>query len=213
MDDSIKIIYEELCDSSSNKVKETLEILSKVCETQVKNKSRDFSIASIGRLSDDMGGIKAQGIRNKDKNKNNEKYRTLIQAYVTKYETSVTNIEKIRDPLHLAKSIEDPILRIMVLDLVSENIKLKNELNLQKRATTISLDLRTEQHQSSTPLLDNILNKQERDALSAFIQPASLTGLGLKIGTLGRLVNSSGKPVTQSFFIEAIEKLNLVIEE
>jgi hypothetical protein len=206
MSKNIDIIFDELCEQAkSNRVKNNLKLLKQACDIQLKNKSSDFSIATIGRISGGLGGVKTQSIRNNT----GEAYRYLIAAYSAA--NPIKNIDKKHlDPMSWVGRIESPELRYKVFDLVANEKKLRNELNQLKAVTEIQIDLRKDQ-QKTDMRLENKLSNIELKALSNFISDSKLAENGFKIGSNGRLVNTSGKPITKPGFVDAIQKL-LTIE-
>jgi hypothetical protein len=211
MTDAIEIIYQDLIEQSSDLIKAKLTILKEACESQVRGKSTDFSIATIGLISQDLGGVKTQTIRNK--NKNSKSYKALIGAYKARYSKPVPKNIKNDEPIRLANCIEDTLTRLMVLDLIATNKKLQNELNLQKSNIMIELDHRKNSHQEDSVAIENKLNKQELNALTSFISDHKLKNLGWKLGNNGRIVDAENRPVTKPFFIDAVNKLSLVEED
>ncbi|WP_377111938.1 gamma-mobile-trio protein GmtX [Pseudoalteromonas sp. M58] len=202
MSKNVEVIFNELLNrAKSKRVKNNLEILKLACDSQIKNKSNDFSIATIGRISDSLGGIKAQSIRNKT----GRLYQQLIIAYNAENPTDVID-KKLTEPMSWVGRIEDPELRYKILDLIASEKKLKNELNQLKAITEIEVDLRSERGKSPMRI-ENSLSDVELKALSDFISDNKLADNGFKIGSNGRLVNSMGKPITKPGFIDAIQKL------
>ena len=71
----------ELCkklkQNSTSKTVKSITIIHNVCTEQAERGSNDFSIATIGRLSEAAHGPKTQAIRNKT----GDKYRALIESW------------------------------------------------------------------------------------------------------------------------------------
>lgn len=206
MSKNADIIFEELLgNTQSNRVKNNLEILKRVCDSQLEIKSNDFSVATIGRISGSLGGVKTQSIRNET----GKVYRELIAAYSSENPVKKIN-KKYTEPMSWVGKIEDPELRYKILDLVSNEKKLRNELNQLKAVTEVHVDMRSKQD-TSYMRIENKLSDLELKALSDFISDSRLTDNGWAIGSNGRLVDSNGKPVTKPGFVDAIQKL-LTIE-
>lgn len=211
MNNAIEVIYQDLIEGASDSIKSKLAILKEACESQVRGNSTDFSIATIGLISKEMGGISIQTIRNKSSN--DKKYKGLIGAYKARYSKPVPKQIKNSEPIHLANCIEDTRTRLMVLELIATNKKLQNELNLQKSTKVIELDHRKTPYNEEPIPIKNKLNKQEVNALTSFISDNHLNDLGWEIGKNGRIVDAKNRPVTKPFFIDAINKLSLVEED
>ena len=111
------------------------------------------------------------------------------------------------------KQLEDASIRNLALDLMEENRALKNEVNILKGAKTIDIDLRSDKSQSSTPLIDNVLDNKERGALSHFISPNNLAEYGWNINANGAVCDMNGRKLTRPGFVQAIEKLYIVVEK
>lgn len=204
--EKLEQFYKELCEEISDTVKSNLSIIKKACDNQKLAKSSDFSIATIGKLSANMGGVKTQSIRNK--NKNADLYKKLISAYQDYCGSNVVKKAKEQSGDYRVESIEDAETRIFVRDLLIANRKLQSELNILKNTNLIELDMRKSSHKSdASPALENVLSTHEIKALTHFMSENHLKDLGWKIGEMGRLLDSNGKPVTKPFFAEAIEKL------
>lgn len=207
MTDVIEEIYQGLIEGASDSVKAKLKILKKACESQVTGKSTDFSFGVIGKISKEMGGPAESTIKNKSKL--SPMYQSLVMVYRARYSKPVPKKARNSEPLRLANCIEDTVTRLMVLDLISTNRKLQNELNLQKSKGLIELDHRKNAPQEDFVALENKLTSGEVNALTSFISENKLKDLGWKLGEHGRIVDVKGKPVTKPFFIDAINKLSL----
>lgn len=206
--DTIQTIYECLFEQAGSRTKRSLEIIKEACESQVRRKVSDFSIATIGRISDEMGGVKAQAIRNKT----GKHFRQLISAYETAYTQDIPKQTK-ADTSTWYNQIEDAPVRYQVLDLLAENKKLKNELNILKSVTTIEVDMRNQpREEQASHYLENKLTEVELRALTDFISEKRLADFGWSIGKNGRLLDAKGRPTTKVAFVDAIEKLATIID-
>jgi hypothetical protein len=199
----IEEIYNELYKKATTRTKSSLKLLKSACDSQVSRKAKDFTYATIGLITSELGGIKTQAIRNKT----GKHFRNLIDAYSAVYSREKPkNLSD--DPLSWLNQIEDAAIRYQVLDLFAENKRLRNELNLLKANTVIDIDMRV----SSSPnpdsiMLENKLDDIELKALTHFISETNLKNFGWKLGTNGRLIDARGKSLTKVGFIDAIEKL------
>jgi hypothetical protein len=204
---TIDTIYNDLYEQATTRTKKSLETLKEACDSQVSRKATDFTVATIGRISEEMGGVKEQAIRNKT----GEHFRTLIEAYSTVHSVKMPKALS-KDPLTWVNTIEDPRQRYEVLNMYAENKRLQNELNLLKASTVIDVDMRVSSAPQSDGIrLENKLNDVELRALTHFISESNLKHFDMKLGTNGRLLNSGGKAITKVGFIDAIEKLAIII--
>jgi hypothetical protein len=206
-------VYDELCKDASRTVRSSLEKIKNACESQVNGNSKDFSYAVIGRISEANEGVTALTIGKSTKN--GTAYRKLIDVYATVHSRPVGKKEPKGEAALLSriKRMEDATARNLAFDLMQENRALKNELNILKGAKTIDIDLRTNKSQSSTPLLDNVLDKRERESLNHFISQNNLKEYGWTISDSGAISDMNGRKLTRPGFVQAIEKLNIVVEE
>jgi hypothetical protein len=205
-------IYDELCKDASRTVRLSLEKIKNACEFQVNGNSKDFSYAVIGRISEANGGVTALTIGKTTKN--GTAYRKLIDVYATLYSLPERKQEPKGEAALLSriKRMEDATARNLALDLMQKNRSLENELNILKGAKTIDIDLRSNKSQSSAPLLDNVLDKRERESLNHFISQNNLKEYGWTISEIGAICDKNGRKLTRPGFVQAIEKLNIVVE-
>jgi hypothetical protein len=205
---TIETIYNELYEQATTRTKQSLEILKAACESQVNIKATDFTVATIGLLSDELGGIKAKAMRNKE----GKHFKQLVEAYSAIYSPKVTKPTK-KDPLDWISDIEDAGTRIKVYDLYAENKQLRNERNLLSAVKVVEVDMRLSSgSQSDQVRLENKLDHDELQALSHFISDRNLKSWAWTKGPNGELVDQTGRNATQKGFVDAIEKL-LLIEE
>jgi hypothetical protein len=205
---TIETIYNELYEQATTRTKKSLKILKAACDGQVKIKATDFTPATIGLLSEELGGIKAHAMRNKE----GEHYKKLVKAYSDFYSSKVIKSIK-KDPLDWISDIEDTGTRIKVYDLYAENKQLRNERNLLSAVKVVEVDMRLSSgSQSDQVKLENKLDHDELKALSHFISDRNLKNWAWTKGPNGELVDQTGRNATEKGFVDAIEKL-LLIEE
>ena len=197
-------VYEKLKDSAVNdRTRKTLDAIHKVCNEQFDRGSKDFSIATISRLGEDIGIPKAQSIRNST----GETYRALINAWQNANPVQ-TNKPKVSRQKEWIDRISDPTIRFLVQDLAATNRKLVSELQLVKSVTTLEIDMRKEttpsltENQSPPKLLDS-----EREALANAISPEFIESQGWEANSRGRVVDINGKTLFKNGFVTAIKKL------
>lgn len=205
---TIETIYNELYEQATTRSKKSLKIIKAACDSQVNIKATDFTIATIGLLSEELGGIKAKAMRNKE----GKHFKQLVSAYSDRYSTKVTKPPK-KDPLDWISDIEDAGTRIKVYDLYAENKRVRNERDLLKAVKVVDVDMRlSSESQSEQLMLGNKLDHDELQALSHFISEQNLKNWAWTKGKSGELLDASGRKATKPGFIDAIEKL-LIIKE
>lgn len=116
-------ILAKLKNDSNQRTKNTLDAIYSVCIQQLKNGGTDFSYTTISRIGESLNLPKPQSIRNKS----GEKYKILIDHF--KDQSAKKKSMKKPNEYGWIKKIEDPTSRILVNQLISENKKLKSQIN------------------------------------------------------------------------------------
>src|SRR5208282_2579894 len=126
---------------ATHRTQQSLDIIQTLCSEQHQRGSRDFSVATIGRLSTERGGPATQTIRNK----HGEHYRTLLAAWAA-FADGLTRKPPARGESNTADDvlamIEDASVRAIVGVIMAENRKLKGENTLLKSKADIIVDRR-----------------------------------------------------------------------
>lgn len=196
---------------SNTRKQRSLEIIDGICKEQLERGSRDFSIATIGRLSSEQGGPSPQTIRNKG----GEDFRALISTWAVDAKGAMKKPPKIHDSgiSSILGKIEDPAVRSVVGSILATNSKLQREVNLLKQQTEIVIDRRTIPC-SSTPQIDESLSSSssrltasETTALSHAISSELMEQEGWTIEKSGRIVNNIGRTIFKAGFATAIRKM------
>ena len=204
-------LYNQLCESASTRKKKTLALVHEVCKTQSESKVKDFSIATIAARLSDKGGLSEQALRNK----NAESYRLLISAWAEYSNTTMKKPTKqtpntINDSI--LSQISDPTVKALVGMIIAENRKLKNENNLLKSQTCITIDMRNQQINASNnddvvvvSALDE-LTEMEIEALKDAISDKLFKERGWTADEQGR-VKEKGYQVYKVGYVTAIKKI------
>ena len=103
----------ELLKTKSNARKQrSLDIISGICKEQLERGSRDFSIATIGRLSSEQGGPSPQTIRNKG----GDDFRALIATWAEHSKGAMKKPPRIQESgiSSILEKINDPAVRSIV---------------------------------------------------------------------------------------------------
>lgn len=197
--------YEKLIIDANPRVQNSLATIKKVCDMQSSRETPDFSIAHIGRLSLEQGGPKEQTIRNKTSSA--QFYRTLIKTYADLFRGKSETLVKAKPTSIEAKidSLEDVQLRWALFDLVSENKKLKNQLQTCEAALKVPTSYTSNNEAlSNTPQLS--LDNDDIKALAHFTSPENLKHHGWSISEYGQVIASNGKAISKVGFKDAIDK-------
>lgn len=204
----------QLMETASKRRRASLEIIHAVCRERHQSGAKDFSIATIARLSEAKGGPTGSTIRNKT----GEAYQGLIKCWASHTGGSPRKLPKLsEDPImELVASIEKPEVRAILSSIVAENRKLKREVNLLKHqvSQTAVLDLRELPKGGAAPsfsgeLLPSAkqLTDSEVAALREAISPEKLADEGWSIDANGFLLNSDGRRIYGIGYVSAIKKL------
>jgi hypothetical protein len=192
-----------------------LDIVHTVCRELHGLGSRDFSLATVGRMSEERNGMS----RNALYNKTSEDFRTLIGAWGSfAGETTKKQAASLK-PLaedDLLRRIEDPALRALLGGIVAERNRLRGEINLLRANANVVIDRRTlpghvrvmpeGQVMQVLPALAHFTDS-ETAALRKAISPDFLRQEGWHEGSAGQIVNAKGRTLFDVGFAIAIRKL------
>ncbi|ELU01795.1 hypothetical protein CAPTEDRAFT_216709, partial [Capitella teleta] len=137
-------VLQSLKESTGKRTSKSLDILSSVLEKQSEKEIKDFSIVTIGKLSEQAGGPSTQTIRNKT----GLHYQTLISAWADW--NNKTMKKPVKKQLHTAesgdmeilKNITEPVLRALVGTILAERNKYRSQLNTLKQHANVTIDTR-----------------------------------------------------------------------
>lgn len=204
-------LYNQLCENASTRKKKTLALVHEVCKKQSEAEVKDFSLGTIAALMSDKGGLSEQALRNK----NAEPYRLLINNWAEYSNTTTKKPKKqttttIND--EILSQISEPTVKALVGMIMAENRKLKNENNLLKNQTCITVDMR---NQKSNSLANNDvvvvsaiddLTETEIEALKGAVSDKFFKERGWTTDEQGR-VKEKGYPVYKAGYVTAIKKI------
>jgi len=207
-----KIVLDELLARKSRPERtRNLTLLNKICEAQAAG-ARDFSLASIGKLFEAAGGLKARALYNKA----SVDYQALIEAWRSESPRSaqppVEPEEKLDDAI--AARIADPALRSFFLHITADRQRIRKELDLLKSVSFFTIDRRPKttgsestQAAYSPPQAGELnLTPSERRALVAASSPEFLQREGWVAGQNGEILKN-GRMVFDIGFLRAIQKV------
>lgn len=212
-------LLEDLKTNKSQRTKNSLDKLSILLESRFKEGFKDYSIASIGRASEEAGNIGTVSIRNKS----GEHYRLLIDAWATKANTTMkkppvphSRKNDIPSDMDLLKRIGDPALRAVFGQIIAEKNKLKAENRILKQNTEVIVDMRpnqvvhTEQVKQGVqvlPSLSGLLLNAEIEALEKAIDEDDIVKKGWTVSNHGAIKDEYGRPLFNVGFVPAIKKV------
>lgn len=188
-----------------------LNLIHQICKVQQET-SRDFSIATVGKLCEAAGGLKARALYNAA----SSDYRALIDAWrensaapkSKSHETHSTDLSVFERNL---LRVEDPALRSLLQRVYVDRNKLRAELNMLKSMTVLQIDLRPlvrpANNSGEMQVLTGVdLTESERLALLQALSAEFLDGEGWREGPYGEILNASGRKVFEIGFTRALRK-------
>ena len=190
----------------------SLDLLHTLCQEQHQKGSRDFSVATMGRLSSERGGPSAQPIRNKT----GVHYRALLAAWAAHVD-GLTRKPPARAEPGVAEDvlgmIPDAAVRAVVGVILAENRKLLGEVALLKHQAQVVVDrrpvvkeLRPTSAVQVLPLLSALL-PVEIEALHQAVSKERLQLLGWEVDERNGRVTKEGRPVFPVGFMTALRKV------
>ncbi|ABZ75087.1 conserved hypothetical protein [Shewanella halifaxensis HAW-EB4] len=203
----------ELCEAlkqiSTPKTASSIELIHQICTEQSERGSCDFTIATIGRLSEAVNGPKTQAIRNKT----GEKYRALIQSWAEYKKPLKVITSKVKEQNAWVDDIDDARIKWLVMDLIAQNSKLTGQLQLAKELSNINIDLRpvannnAMESSSHLSLTKSNLLPTEVEAISYSIDPDRFEKNGWIADKRGRVKDRNGNTIFKAGYVDAIEKI------
>lgn len=208
---------EQLVRDATERKRRNVLLIHEICRDEYKHGSKDFSIATIGRISGNRGGPKSQSIRNK----NGKIYCSLIKAWSLKVNGNCHKVHRTNEEADKAitTQIGDPVLRA-IFELKNKEIKtLKGKLHtaqkLLNRDKPVIIDLRnnSSMHKQNTllSLIDKPstidLNEAEIDALKHALSEELLREMDWESDEIGRVKTRNGYVIFKPGFITAIRKI------
>lgn len=211
---SPEAVLSALQQDASTRTRHSLTLIHAICSEQHASGSKDFSVATIGKLSSGRGGPASQAIRNPS----GEHYRALLSAWAS-YAEGATR----KPPARMEPGVADDVLdmipdaavRALVGSFLAENRKLKAENTILKTQANVVIDRRPASvlsaSQSSTgvqvitPL--STLMPLEVDALRHAISDELLKNMGWAVDTRTGRVSKGGHAIFRAGFVTAIKKV------
>jgi len=209
MTDEPSELCEKLKQNTSSRTAKSLDIIHQICTEQAERGSTDFSIATIGLLSEAALGPKTQTIRNKT----GEKYRALIQSWAEFKKPLKVISGKVREKDSWVNDIAEPRIKWLVMDLLAQNSKLKGQLQLAKEQANVHIDLRPVAKNGNSAGSDPLklfnaeLLSSEREALERAISLEGQRKHGWSTDERGRVRDKDGNEIFQVGFISAVRKI------
>ena len=204
-----QIVFEELCGQATVRTKKALQLLHQVLEKQIQSESRDFSIATVGRLSSEQGGPSTQTIRNRT----GKHFQQLIDVWAAYAGTTRKKPLSVRqkqllnsNDQHILDSIADPVIRTVVGSLIAERNKYRDQLNVLKANTDILID-RTKKTQLKDDEQGIHLTTMEIEAVRVAISDDFFNSQNWGVMPTGQVKDEDGQEIYKRGYVNALNKM------
>lgn len=215
----INVILEDLKMGKTSRTQDSLNKLNALLEARFNAGEKDYSIATIGRVSKAEGGVGTVSIRNKT----GEHFRLLIDAWATKANTTMkkppapqSRLLDVPSDMELLNRLDDPAMRAVFGQIIAEKNKLKAENRILKQNAEVVVDMRPNQaihaeqvHQDVEvlPSLDGVLLQGDIEALEDAINEDKMALRGWTVSKYGAVKDEDGRPLFKNGFVLAIQKV------
>lgn len=194
-----------------------LDIVHEICAELHRLGTRDFSLATIGRMSEERGGISKNAIYNKAA----KEFQSLIEAWRTfsagakAHKAMPRTDARANTDEDLLLKIPDVAVRSIVGMVVAERNRLRAEVKVLKGNTNVVIDKRVLPGQVQVApngqvvqvLESGGLSQTEKASLRKAVSPAFLAQEGWSEGENGELYNERGRVLFDVGFANAIRKI------
>ena len=193
-----EILLDELKQGAHPRTQRSLAQLNEVLHKHYESGERDFSVTTVGRLSEKAKGPGYSSIRST----RNVHYRRLIEAWAAKAGTNMkkplaqySRQREIPTDRQLLERLSDPALRAVFGQIISERDRLKREVKLLKQNAEIVIDKRPVRPLASSadapvqvlPALSGILTEMEAQALRYAISDECFEKMGWQSTKAGQV--------------------------
>ena len=192
--------------------RDNLKRMHALCRTQHAAGSRDFSVATIGKLAEVEGIMKGRALYNA----RSADYRTLIEAWAAFAGPTDPKPPKTLASHDYLMRIEDPAIRSIMQAVIAERDKLKAQVNTLKANAQVTIDRRPSGSSASTTSegtqvtvlsMAAQLTPSEREALEKAVSAEYLEERGMCEGSHGEIRTDRGRVLFEVGFARAIRKL------
>ena len=204
-------LLEQLCQNADVRKARSLRLIFAICKEQKERGSKDYSVATIAKISSQRGGPGEGAIRNPT----GEVYRALIQAYAD----SVGGQKKKHllngaEPCDaILEGVTDPVLRTRINLLLSELQSLRGQLNaarhLANQKASIQFGPKAPVGQALVPSSSCLPSFTELEirTLRKAVCKETFEHWGWQEDQAGRVSSHTGQPIFGPWFTTAIKKV------
>lgn len=216
MNIDIDAVLETLKEGKTAKTQASLDKLNQTLKIYYASAARDFSVTTIGRVSEEKGGVGYQSIRATA----NKHYRDLIEAWAAKAQTTTKKpplgpAKKTGQDYQLLERIDDTAVRALFGQIIRERDRYKSEVNMLKNQTKIIIDKRPIAFTKSQPdgsvdwlpSLKVICSDNEIKALQTVCSEEWLERLGFRANELGQVKDEYGTEILPRGFLRGLRKI------
>lgn len=211
-------LLSELSAGTRQQKRHNLEVVHQVCGELYRLGSKDFSLATVGRMSEERDGISRRALYNSTSGD----FKRLIQAWASVAEAGKKTAperdkprETPQEDNELLRKIGDPALRTLIGYIIAERDRLRGEVKLLKTQADVVIDRRPlPGHINVTPSGQVIqvmssagLSETEKQALEKAISAQFLKEEEWSEGPHGEILNKRGRKLFDIGFTNAIRKV------
>lgn len=211
-------VFEILMAGARPQKQRNLRIMHGICNELHRLGSKDFSLATLGRMSEARGGMSQRALYNSASSDLKVLIRTWAEfATATKAAAKPKLYEEQTSDIDLLKKIVDPALRTLLGYIIAERDQLRSEIQVLKANTKVVIDRRvlpghinvTPQGQVLQVMSGTGLSDTEKQALIQAISPEFLEQEGWSEGPNGEIINRNGRKLFDIGFAHAIRKATM----
>jgi len=210
-----KQVFETLMVNARPQKQQNLRIMHEICAELHRLGSKDFSLATLGRMSEGRGGMSQRALYNATSGD----FKVLIRTWANF--ASAGRVTAKSKPSgtqatdgDLLKKIGDPALRTLLGYIIAERDQLRSEVQVLKANTKVVINRRvlpghinvTPQGQVVQVMSSAGLSDTEIQALTQAISPEFLQQEGWSEGPNGEILNRNGRKLFDIGFANAIRK-------
>lgn len=212
MSESLNDLVERLCDGADARRQRSLRTVRDVCEGQRENGSRDFSLVTIGRLSQASGGPAERALRNRA----GAPYRRVIAAYRDAHGAPPKRQRSRAEDDGLLEGIRDPNHRARIEWLRDDAKALRRQVQMLKQVAASNAVITLVPSPDGDAALPAAelgrrveldLLPTEKEALRDALDEKRLKAAGLVIDGMGHIRTADGKELFPIGFADAVAKV------
>ena len=210
-------LFEALCAGSRPQKQHNLQIMHEVCAELHRLGSRDFSLSTVGMMSQERGGLSKRALYNST----SQDFKTLIRAWATfatigtQRASERNSRDSIPNDRNLLLNISDPAMRALMGYVIAERDRLRGEVKLLRSQANVVIDRRvlpghiniTSEGQVIQVMSNADLSDTEKQALDHAISADFLKQEGWSEGQNGEIMNTRGRKIFEIGFANAIRKV------